>query len=251
MRLKIALRNLMYSQLIIGLFLVYAYFVWFPHSFSLLGGFYKTALMLIFVDIVLGPLLVFIVFKEGKKYLKFDINVLLAIQLAAFLWGAYSLYLKHPAYAVFTVDRFTLTNVSRLFPQEPLVKQLKTTFFFPKMVFAKPPVDTKKRKKLLFDVLLKGMPDIDHRPRYYKPFEQYTDIVLAKSIPPRQLFFNNKRKEKLNAFLKKYGGKTDDYAFFPVSGNNKKDMIWVFDRKTVTPVGMIDSDPWMRLAKLY
>ena len=249
MRLKIALRNLYISQAIILLFLLFAYFVWFPYSFSRLGGFNKTALMLIFVDLVLGPLLVFIVYKKDKKHLTFDINVLLAIQLAAFLWGAYSLYLKHPAYAVFTVDRFTLTNVSSLYPQQPLTKQLKTSLFFPELVVAELPVDIKERKALLFEVLLKGMPDIDRRPQYYEPFEQHADSVLSKSIPAKQLFFDGERKQQLAIFLKNHGGEVNDYAFYPLRGNNKKDMIWVFNRKTAKPVGIIDSDPWMRLAK--
>ncbi len=84
MRYKIAIRNLLISQAIIILFLVFAYFVWFPHSFTQLGGFHETAFMLIFVDLVLGPLLIFIIYREGKKYLTFDINILLAIQLGAF-----------------------------------------------------------------------------------------------------------------------------------------------------------------------
>jgi len=67
MRLKIALRNLVISQFIIIIFLIFAYLVWFPCSFSDLGDYTETALMLIFVDLVLGPLLVFIVFKENKN----------------------------------------------------------------------------------------------------------------------------------------------------------------------------------------
>jgi len=66
MRIKIALRNLFISQTIIVLFLIFAYLVWFPHSFAKLGGFYDTAFMLILVDLVLGPFSVFIIYKEGN-----------------------------------------------------------------------------------------------------------------------------------------------------------------------------------------
>lgn len=245
MRVKTALRNLYISQAIILAFLAFAYFIWFPHSFSKLGGFNQTAFMLIFVDLVLGPLLVFIVYKEGKKFLRFDINVLLGIQLFAFAFGAYSLYLKHPAYAVFTVDRFSLTNVSQIYPQHSWSQQLKTTIFSsPQFVIARPPNDAEQRNTLLFDVLLNGKPDINERPEYYKPFQQHIDSILAKSISVNQLFQNIKTKEKLTKFYRKYGGKPADYAYFPLVGNNKKDMIWVFNRKTAEPLEIIDSDPW-------
>ncbi len=246
MRIKVALRNLYISQVLIFVFLIFAYFIWFPHSFTELGGFYKTAGMLIFVDLILGPLLVFIIFKEGKKYLQFDINVLLSIQIGAFIFGAYALFLKHPAYVVFTVDRFTLANVSQLYPQQPWLSQFKSSFFSsPQFVVAQPPHNVKTRNALMFDILLKGEPDINERPELFEPLEQHLDTIFAKSIPLNLLFQNNKTKEKLASFYEQYGGKANDYAYFPLVGNNKKDMIWVFDRSTAKPVGIIDSDPWL------
>ena len=246
MRIKLALRNLYISQAVIFAFLLFAYFVWFPHSFSKLGGFSETALMLIFVDLVLGPLLVLIVYKEGKKLLRFDINVLLGIQLFAFVFGAYSLYLKHPAYAVFSGDRFTLTNVSNVYPQQPWLQQFKTSFFSsPQFVVTKLPEDHKERNALMFSVLLGGAPDIDKRPEYFEPFMPNIDAIFSKSIPINQLFQNSKTKEKLTQFYKQHGGKPSDYAYFPLRGNNKKDMIWVFKRSTAQAIGIIDSDPWL------
>jgi len=247
MRLKIALRNLVISQIIIIIFLIFAYLVWFPYSFSDLGGFTETALMLIFVDLVLGPLLVFIVFKEGKKYLKFDINVLLAIQVAAFLFGAHALFLKHPAYIVFTGDRFTLTNVSHLYPQQTWHTQFKKSFFSsPKFVVAKLPSDALKQSNLILDIVFNQTPDLDRRPEYYHSFEKHTETTLAKSIPINKLLSNTKTKQKLAEFLEQHGGKPEAYAYFPLSGNNKKEFIWVFDRVSAKPIGLIDSDPWIK-----
>lgn len=243
MRSKIALRNLLISQAIILLFLVFAYFVWFPHSFTQLGGFNKTALMLIFVDLVLGPLLVFIVYKEGKKYLAFDINVLLSIQLIAFIFGAYSLFLKHPAYAVFSDDRFILTNVSSLYPRQDWSTQLTSSFFSsPKLVYAKTPDDPRDKSKLIVEILLKRAPDINNRPKYYEPLEQHVHTVFSKSIDLNTLLLNEEIKEKLSFFLIKHGGVAEDYAYFPLQGNNQKKMIWVFNRSEAEPVGIIDSN---------
>ena len=243
MRTKIALRNLYISQSIIVLFLIFAYFTWFPHSFFKLGGFNETALMLIVVDLILGPLLVFIIYKENKKYLKFDINVLLAIQLVAFVYGAYALYLKHPAYAVFIDNKFTLTNVSKIYPQQPWSDQLKTTFFSsPKHVIANLPKNPKERQGLIFDIVLSGEPDIHERPEFYHPLNM--EAVFTKSIPLKQLLINPKSKQIVAEFIKSLGGQATDYAYFPLSGNNKKEMIWVFDRSTFKPVGIIENTQW-------
>ena len=250
MRTKIALRNLYISQAVIFIFLLFAYFTWFPHSFSKLGGFNKTAFMLVFADLTLGPLLVFIVFKEGKKYLKFDINVLLSIQIGAFLFGAYSLYLKHPSYAVFSGNSFVLVNISQLYPQEPPFKQLKSSFFSsPKLVIASPPSDDDKRKEIILSIVFGGAPDFSKRPKLFDPIDHDNfKVLLSKSIPHDLLFQNSINKEKFSRFYAQHGGEFRDYAYFPLSGNNRKNMIWVFDRKTQKPVGIINSDPWL-LAK--
>ncbi len=245
MRAKIALRNLLISQTIIILFLIFAYYFWFPHSFAKLGGFYKTASMLVFVDFILGPLLVFLVYKENKKYLTFDINVLLFIQLLAFIFGAYSLYLKHPAYTVFSVDRFVLTNVSNIYPQPSWSAQVSKYFFSsPNFVIANLPKDSDERNRLTLDIILNGQPDIDSRPKYFTPFDYHIDSVMNKRIQIGKLSLDTQAKEKLSLFAKKHEGQITDFAFFPLSGNNKKDMIWAFNKKTAKPVDIIDIDPW-------
>lgn len=245
MKLKVALRNLCISQAVIILFLIFAYFFWFPHSFSQLGGFYKTAWMLIFVDLVLGPLLIFFIYKENKKHLIFDINALLSIQLIAFVFGAYSLFLKHPAYAVFSIDRFVLTNVSNIYPQPSWSEQFKKYFFSaPEFVVAHLPKDSEERNLLTLDVILNGLPDIDSRPKYFTPFDHHIDSVMNKRIQIGKLSLDTQAKEKLSLFAKKNEGEIADFAFFPLSGNNKKDMVWVFDKKTSKPIGIIDIDPW-------
>ena len=244
LKLKVALRNLYISQAIILVFLAFAYFLWFPHSFTKLGGFYKTAGLLIFVDLVLGPLLVYFIYKENKKFLKFDINVLLGIQLIAFIFGAYSLFLKHPAYAVFSVDRFVLTNVSSIYPQLPWSQRFNSFFSKPKFVTAYLPKNNKEKNNLTLDIILNGQPDIDARPRYFKPFDFYNDSVMSKSIKLEKLDLDSNDIKKLKIFNKKHEGNSKYLAYFPLRGNNKKDMVWAFDKRTGEPINIIDIDPW-------
>lgn len=245
MRIKIAFRNLVISQLIIFIFLIFAYFTWFPYSFSKLGGFHDTALMLIFVDLILGPLLVFLIYKENKKYLKFDINVLLSIQLIAFIFGAYSLFLKHPAYAVFSVDRFVLTNVSKIYPQQTWSENIKRHFFnSTDFVIANFPTEIKKRSKLINDVVFNGQPDIDSRPKYFSPLDNKINLLMEKGMQLEDLTLDTLNERKLSLFMKKHIDISNNLIYFPLSGNNKKDVLWVFNKTSGKPLGIIDIDPW-------
>ena len=243
MKFKVALRNLYISQAIIIIFLIFAYIFWFPYSFSQLGGFYRTAWMIIFVDIVLGPFLVFFIYKENKKYLKFDINVLLSIQLIAFVFGAYSLFLKHPAYAVFSIDRFVLTNVSNIFPKPSIPKLIDKHFFSStKLVVASFPENNNERDKLNFSILFNGSPDIDNRPKYFSPLERHIGLIMKKSINLEQLVMNQQEKKIYSKFLSE--NNSSNFSYFPLVGNNQKDMIWVFDKKDGKPIEILDIDPW-------
>ena len=250
MRIKIALRNLFISQLIIFIFLAFAYFLWFPHSFDKLGGFYDTALMLIFVDLILGPLLVFIVYKKDKKHLNFDINVLLGIQILAFIYGAYALYLKHPTYTVFANDHYQLVNASYITPNEVQYNDLKSTFFSgPIMAYTELPKDTTKLFQFMIGVDLLGKPDIHQRPDFYKPHSQALDRILSKQLDKKNLFKSKNSKEKLNKFLNQKGGKLSNYAFFPISGNNNKKMVFVINTNNGEAVDTIDMKPSLLIVK--
>ena len=245
MKIKIALRNLIISQALIFIFLVFAYLFWFPYSFAHLGGFFDTAWMIIFVDLILGPLLVYFIYKENKKHLTFDINVLLSIQLIAFVFGAYSLFLKHPAYAVFSVDRFVLTNVSNIYPQPSWFHQAKKHFFSsPKLMVAQLPVDPKERNSLTLNVILNNEPDLGSRPKYFSPLDTHLDQVMQRSLNIEQLLLTSNEEEELRLFKSKHKESIEKYSFFPLTGNNKKDMIWVLDTKGGTPVAILKIDPW-------
>ena len=244
MRLKIALRNLLISQLIIILFLIFAYYTWFPYSYSLLGGFYKTALILMLVDIILGPLLVFIVYNKDKKNLSFDINVLLSIQLAAFIYGAYTLYLIHPAYNIFINDRFKLVNVSYLSSGKVNYKSLETSFFTqPIMAYSELPIDKAEQTRFMLGVDLLGEPDIEERVDLYQPTSQALYKILEKQINPSLIFNTSEAKLKLRVFIEMNGKDVSDYAFYPISGNNKKEAIFVIHKDNAKPVGIINITP--------
>lgn len=242
---KMAGINLLISQLLISIFLLIVWAIWFPSPFSEILGFSKAAQIMVLVNICLGPLLIFIIYKEGKKYLKLDLTILAILQIAALLFGAYSIYLKHPVYTVFAVDRFTLINVNRATPEKVKYPLLKRSFFSsPKTVYAKRPENPDDRNKLLFSVLFNGEPDLDRRAEHYEPFEKHLEKVFKRSLDTKILFPDDVSKLKLSHFLNKHGGEAKDYGFFPLQGSTDKDVIWVLDRINGKPVGTIDSDPW-------
>lgn len=82
------------------------FFRWFPEFYFYLDGGIRAITTIFFVDFVLGPCLTLLVFKPGKKSLKFDMAVILLLQLSALSWGISSVYTERSGATVFYYGRF-------------------------------------------------------------------------------------------------------------------------------------------------
>ncbi len=102
-------------SLMIGIFaLCMLYFVYYPQPYFEPAGAGKLVLILLSVDVVLGPLLTLVVFKSGKKSLKSDLSVIAAVQMAALLYGLHIMWAARPVFVVASVDRFELVYAGNI-----------------------------------------------------------------------------------------------------------------------------------------
>ena len=196
-RLKFFLSHLTISFLI-ALFVVgLVFFIWYPSSLATAVGVTKIFLMMLTIDVIIGPILGLLVYREGKKSLKFDLTVIILLQLSALFYGVYSIEQGRPAWIVFNVDRFELIrkneivdqNVNHAQPQFQQPSWLKPQFVATE--FAK---NIEQRSDDMFAEVLGGI-SIAQRP------ERYVDFIQAKE----QI---QQRAQKLD-LLQQYNKKTD------------------------------------------
>jgi len=69
---------------------------------------------------------------------------------------------------------------------------------------------------------------------------------LKKSINLTNLDLGNREQKILNLFFNKHKNNKHRFAYFSLSGNDKKEMIWVFDTKLAKPIEILDINPWKR-----
>ncbi|MFD2273550.1 hypothetical protein ACFS07_27565 [Undibacterium arcticum] len=79
-----------------------------------IGGQQIFFLLVVGIDVVLGPLLTLVVFKVGKKSLKFDLAVIALLQLGAMVYGVSTLLEARPAYVAALGDQFQVVQASEL-----------------------------------------------------------------------------------------------------------------------------------------
>ncbi len=100
--------------IVIGL----VFFIWYPSPLATAVGVTHIFLMMLVIDVILGPLLGLLVYKEGKKTLKFDLSVIILIQISALCYGVFSIEQGRPAWLVYSVDRFELVRKNELVDTE-------------------------------------------------------------------------------------------------------------------------------------
>ena len=96
------------SVLIASVAFCLLYFVYYPQPYFVAAGASTLVLILLGVDVVLGPLLTLIVFKSGKKTLKFDLAVIAIMQTAALVYGLHVVWSARPVFILAVVDRLEI-----------------------------------------------------------------------------------------------------------------------------------------------
>ena len=239
-RLKFFLSHLTISFLI-ALFVVgLVFFIWYPSSLATAVGVTKIFLMILTIDVIIGPILGLLVYKEGKKSLKFDLTVIILLQLSALFYGIYSIEQGRPAWIVFNVDRFELVrkneivdqNINHAQPQFQQPSWLKPQFVA--MEFAK---NIEQRNNDMFAEVLGGI-SIAQRPERYVDFIQAKEQIQqhAQKLELLQQYNNKSDVEKI---LAQYPQAT---AFLPLKAS-AVDMTVLVDQNS-NVIKIVDLRPW-------
>ena len=100
--------------------------VWYPGPLFEAAGGTGMLYILVGVDVILGPLLTLIVFKSGKRGMKFDLTAIGLVQVAALIYGAHIVYLARPAFIARAASSIPADSSGRtgsrtcLFPRWPV-----------------------------------------------------------------------------------------------------------------------------------
>jgi len=140
--------------------------VWYPRPYFKAMGGELLVLLLIGVDVVIGPLITLIIFKPGKKGLKFDLTVIAALQLAALAYGCHVMFSARPVYNVFVVDRFETVAANQV-DEASLAKASgefgKLPLTGPRVIGARQPTDAARQSEVVVQAMTGG-PDLANLP---------------------------------------------------------------------------------------
>lgn len=245
-RTRAGLTHLALSALVATTALAVIYFVWFPEVLFEGAGGRELFFIIASVDVTIGPLLTFIVFKSGKKGLKFDLAVIATLQLAALAYGVYAIFEARPVYIVYVRDRFELVRATEI-PEENLARVRdkgldRLPMTGPKIMGAKIPTDPDTVFRLSQSAL-NGL-DVQHFPEYYIPYDEVRPEVRAHGKPLEKLrSYNKDRPGEVDQVLASLGRKEADVLFLPMRAG-KRDLAAFVDAKDGKLLRITTLKPW-------
>lgn len=177
--------HLLMSLLVALAALLWVFNIWYPAPLHQAVAVTHIFLLLIAVDMILGPILTLIVYKSGKKTLVFDLTVIAALQLSALVYGLWTVAEGRPAWLVFNVDRFDVVQVVDIDQRhlDLAVPEYRTpSWFGPRWVGADRSASAEQNSSILFESIFGG-PDIAQRPFLYRPLRDFAEEMQSRAQP--------------------------------------------------------------------
>jgi hypothetical protein len=208
-------------------------------------GWYLTGVLhvlpvMVGVDVVLGPLLTFVIASPKKlpRVLARDIACIVAVQLVALGYGGMALWNGRPLYYTFSEKELSVTQGIDLQPEEiALARQSNPDFAphwysRPRWVWAPLPGDPKISNTIVKSAVQGGY-DVTAMPRYFKPWGEGLTAVRGQLKKSDDLnYFSYAQRKTLRLRLQQSGLDPDAADTLPMTGHGTP-LLAVFDLKTL------------------
>jgi hypothetical protein len=251
-RISAFLIHLLLSGVVAAIAVILVFWVWYPMPLHNAVGVTEIFLILLSVDIVIGPMLTFIVYKPDKPSLKFDLTVIALLQLVALGYGINTVFQGRPAFIVFSKDRFEIARASDIDPDSASKalqngnQTAQASWTSPRWVAAVASSDPKRDQEILFSAV-QGGPDWPLLPELFVPLTQVKEQVLKKARPLQELQQTSSKNTLLNAEMQDFTPLQDwqdnRVKWLPLRGK-VKDMVVLVDANSAAVIKIVDINPW-------
>ncbi len=221
--------------------------VWYPLPYFQAAGGNDLVLLMLGVDVVLGPLLTLAVYNPGKGIVRLrrDLIVIGFLQLAALAYGVHVMFIARPAYLVYAVDRFDLVMANTLFDAE-LAKAPapwnQRPIGRPPTVGVRIPADPKLKEESLFIAL--GGIDLTQQTRFYVRYDEIAGDAAGRAKPILELrTLNPAQHARIDAAIAQSGRSEAALGFLAARAPNR-DFAVIVDKTSGAIVDMFIAAPW-------
>lgn len=189
-RLRAAGIHLAISLTLAILAALLVFVVWYPYPYREISGGRELFLIVVAVDVVMGPLMTLAVFNIAKprKELRRDLGIIGLLQLAALAYGLWTVAVARPVHLVFEIDRFRVVHAIDIPPEfldraPPELRQLPLAG--PTLLSVRDFKDSNESFAATMAALQGAA--IGARPDFWQPYATAKPQILARAKPLAEL----------------------------------------------------------------
>jgi hypothetical protein len=243
-RLRAAVLHLGLSIAIAVLVALLVFAFWYPSPYRQIAGGENLFMLIVTVDVVLGPLLTFAVFnpRKPRSELVRDLGVIVVLQLAALAYGLHTMAQARPAVVALEGDRLRVVRAIDLVEADfsKVSAGLHAlSWRGPLLVATRQPGVEEK-----FDAMQRGLAgeDLGMRPEFWRPEPERAATFARAAKPLGQLIQRwPQRTGELERAVAASGRSMEQLGYLPILAR-RTDWSALVDTRDGTIVGYVDID---------
>lgn len=164
--------------------------MWYPYPYREISGGRELFMIVVAVDVIMGPLLTLTVFniKKPLKELRRDLAVIALLQLAALGYGLWTVAVARPVHLVFEIDRFRVVHAIDIPEAELKLAPAgldRLPLSGPTLLSLREFANAKEG----FDATMAALQgaSLSARPGLWQAYEKARPKILARALPLEQL----------------------------------------------------------------
>ena len=245
-RLRAGAIHLTLSAVVAALAALLVFALWYPWPYREISSGRELFLLVVSVDVVLGPLITFAVFDRAKprRELRRDLAVVGLLQLTALLYGLWTVQLARPVHMVFEFDRFRVVHrvdiPSDLESRTP--PGLQAAPLAGPTLLAVRPFSSQQENMEATMAALQGV-QLGARPDLWQSYEAAKPRVLQAAKPVAELKSRfPQQAAAIDAALQRTGRSAGEAAYLPLVA--RKAMAWtvLLDARSAEVIGYLPLD---------
>ena len=219
--------------------------LWYPYSYREISGGRDLFMLLVAIDVVIGPLMTLVIFNRAKprRELVLDLCVVGLLQLTALGYGLWTMYAARPVHMVFEYHRLMIVhaadvNPAALVQAPPALQVLPLTG--PTLLSLRPFKDGQEESVSTM-AAMDGVPQAA-QPALWRSWDAARNEILTESRPVSQL------KERfgtqaalIDSAVATTGRSAEALRYLPLLGR-KSAWTVLIDEKSTEPVAFLPLD---------
>lgn len=247
-RLRAAAIHLALCVMVAAVAALLVFALWYPFPYREASGGRELFLLVVAVDVTIGPLITFAVFNRAKPAaeLRRDLAVVALLQLAALGYGLWTVHLARPVHLVFEYDRFRVVHQVDI----PAGEQDKAPpgielapLGGPTVLALRPFANERERMDMTLQALQGA--SLSARPELWRPYATERQAVLREAKPVSTLIARfPQRAGEIEAAVARTGRPLAKVVILPMVARKAEAWTVLLDATTADILDYLPLDPY-------